>query len=66
MRGESGGEHAALQTLRETWGVWQSRQRMECGVFSTAFERAEVFASCHYLDACESAAVAPALPGRIF
>jgi hypothetical protein len=36
-RDKSGGEHAALQTLRESEAAWQSRQRLECGGFSTAF-----------------------------
>jgi hypothetical protein len=41
--GESGGERAALQTLRAFGHAWQSRERLECGGFSTAFARASVF-----------------------
>jgi len=33
---ESGGGRAAVQTLREVRCVWQARQRLECGGFSTA------------------------------
>jgi hypothetical protein len=33
---ESGGKHAAVQTLRAGGGVRWSRQRLECGDFSTA------------------------------
>ena len=39
---ESGGKHAALQTLRAGWGIHLSRQRLECGGFSTAFVRTKV------------------------
>src|SRR5262249_26132918 len=39
---KSGGEHAALQTLRDTQGANNSRQRLECGVFSTAFVRTKL------------------------
>jgi hypothetical protein len=36
---KSGGERAALQTLREIGCMRQSRQRLECGVFSAALMR---------------------------
>jgi len=32
-----------LQTLHAGWGVWQSRQRLECGGFSTAVVQTKVF-----------------------
>jgi hypothetical protein len=39
---ESGGKHAAVRTLRAGWGVRWSRQRLECGDFSTALMRTNV------------------------
>ena len=43
LANESGGERAAVQTLCEIRGAWPSRQRLDCGGFSTAFHHANSF-----------------------
>ena len=36
--GKSGGERAALQTLRDCDAIFNIAKRLECGGFSTAFK----------------------------